>query len=182
MQYEFDYKNKILSFGICNALKELRFNPYSDVIVCIGTDGVIGDSLAPLCGSILRKKLPKLSVFGTLSSLITALNVESVYKILTKIFPNSKFLVIDAAIGEQESVGNVKIFDCGIRPGLGVSKNFDKVGDYSIIGVVAEKSSMAYSLLSTTRLSFVYAMAEAIAMGITDYCNRVFLSEKRECV
>ena len=51
----------------------------------------------------------------------------------------------------------------GIKPGSGANKRLAKVGDVSVMGIVAEKSLFNYSLFSSTRLNIVYKMAEIIA-------------------
>ena len=44
------------------------------VVVCVGSDLAIGDSLGPICGSMLKYKTQGLNVFlyGTLSAPVTA--------------------------------------------------------------------------------------------------------------
>ena len=57
----------------------------------------------------------------------------------------------------------------GLKPGLGVDKELDMIGDISIIGIVASKSLKNYNLFNLTRLNLVYKMAEKIASGIENY-------------
>ncbi|WP_334299993.1 DUF1256 domain-containing protein, partial [Clostridioides difficile] len=46
------------------------------VIVCIGSDRVLADSLAPMIGSILEKSTIRNKIFGVLGDSIHALNLE----------------------------------------------------------------------------------------------------------
>ena len=61
--------------------------------------------------------------------------------------------------------------DKGLKPGLGVDKNLGKVGDLSIVGIVASKSKRNYDLFNLTRLNLIYKMSEIIADGIEKYIN-----------
>lgn len=39
-------------------------------------------------------------------------------------------------LGKVDSIGKFYVFDGGLKPGAGVGKELDAVGDYSITGVV----------------------------------------------
>ncbi|MCQ2399441.1 MAG: spore protease YyaC, partial [Clostridia bacterium] len=125
--------------------------------------------LGPLVGSMLYEKLKgKTYVFGTMASPITAKDVVSLSEFLKEIYPYSKVLAIDAALGKKEEIGAIKICDRGIFPGLGVAKKLPLIGDASIIGVV-EESGKGQRLLSSVRMSFVHKIAEAVSEAISQY-------------
>jgi putative sporulation protein YyaC len=83
--------------------------------------------------------------------------------------PNSISIAIDAAVGDSEDTGLIRVINKGLKPGLGVNKNLGTVGDISIIGVVSGKSNKNYDLFNLTRLNLVYRMAENIVGGIEKY-------------
>ena len=139
------------------------------VIVCIGTDAVVGDSLGPLVGSMLKEKLAgKTYVFGTVESPITAKEVASVADFVKNVYPDVPILAIDAALGSREEIGVVKVIKKSIKPGLGVDKDLAEVGSASIIGIVEERER-GKRCLSTVRLSLVYSQAKFIAAEIEKY-------------
>lgn len=151
---------------ITNSLKTLLNND-DFVVVCIGTDLAIGDSLGPYTGSLLvNDKDNKIIVYGTLDYPITAKETETLTKTIRKIHPNSKILAIDAAVGNREDIGNVKIINAPIKPGLGVNKNLSAVGDISIIGIVSEKNQAVSKIINDTRLSLVVKMAKTIKNSV----------------
>jgi hypothetical protein len=53
-QYVYNYKNNGSANGICESLSLLYKTPYP-VIVCVGSDLVVGDSLGPYVGTKLIK-------------------------------------------------------------------------------------------------------------------------------
>ncbi|MBQ7339388.1 MAG: spore protease YyaC [Clostridia bacterium] len=174
--YSFSVYNKNLSQNISTCLERLA-SEKSVVVLCVGSDLVMGDSLGPLVGTNLTKKNVKTHVYGTLDFPITAKEIDYAKSYLKNFHPNSIVLAIDAAVGNFEDVGAIRVINKGIKPGLGVNKNLKTVGDISIIGVVAPKEKNAYKLLSTTRLNLIYKMAEQISNGI-----ELFLKERQNSI
>lgn len=160
----FNEKNNILS----EKLKEYLGNS-KPIFVCVGSDLVLGDSLGPLVGTMLKQNNLNAYIYGTLNFPITAKEIEYAKKYIKIMHKNSKIIVIDASIGDIEDVGTVKIKNSGIKPGLGVNKDLECIGDVSIIGIVASKSKENINLYNLTRLNLVYKMAEVICNGIIDY-------------
>ena len=143
---------------------QLLYGDKTPIIICIGSDLVIGDSLGPYVGTILNEKLQgKAFVYGTLQNPITANEISVINSKIKKLHPNSQIIVIDAAVGYKSEVGYVKITDKGIKPGLGANKNLPRIGDVSIIGIVSDFESNNVSF--ETRFSLVYKIALDIVGG-----------------
>ena len=180
--FSFNTFNDACSKNISNSLKECNPKGLTPVFVCIGSDLVLGDSLGPLIGTFLRNKGVKTFVYGNLSYPITAKEVGLAGDYIKKNHPNTITVAIDAAVGNQEDVGLIRTSNSSIKPGLGVNKNLEKIGDISIIGVVSGKSLQNESLFNLTRLNLVYKMAEVIANGIENYLlsleSNAFLERK----
>lgn len=144
------------------------------VVLCIGTDRIIGDSLGPLTGSILSKALPALPVYGTLENTVHALNLKQVNKQIKKKHPHSLVIAVDASLGSCEHIHSVFVRSGSILPGSGVSKSLPSTGDIAITGIVNTESSHPYLTLQTSRLSIVAEMAWQIAdcllQVLTPYC------------
>ena len=141
------------------------------VIVCIGSDLAIGDSLGPITGSMIKYKTQGLQYFlyGTLATPVTAKEVRYLRSFLRETHKDSPVLAVDAAVGEKGDIGLIRLNDTPLRPGAGANKKLGEVGDISIIGIVAEKSVSNYGLLNTTRLGLVYSMAEIISDSVSAY-------------
>ena len=102
---------------------------------------------------------------------MTAKEVNYAKDYINSLHPNSLVVAIDAAVGESDDVGLIRVIKKGIKPGLGVSKTLKTVGDCSIIGIVAKKEKNNNTLFNLTRLNLIYKMAEQISLGIEDYIN-----------
>ena len=191
MEFTFHIYNKMASDGVSMAvdkLLKLRQNKKmqgagmhstknrtpspvekSPIVVCVGSDLAIGDSLGPIVGSMLKFKTQGLGIFlyGTLSSPITAKEIKYVRTFLKETHRGAPVIAIDAAVGEAGDIGLIKINNTPLLPGAGANKQLGAIGDITIMGIVAEKSIANYGLLNTTRLNLVYRMAEIISEGLS---------------
>ena len=174
MEYAFHFYNTMAETGVMMALsKFLGKQEAPPVVVCIGSDLAIGDSLGPIVGTLLKRRGEfKGYVYGTLKSPVTAKEVKYVGEFLRKTHPKSKIIAVDAAVGEDADVGLVKVVDGALRPGSGANKRLGKIGDVSVLGIVAKKSAFSYSLLNLTRLNMVYAMSEIVAGALSSLSCR----------
>lgn len=171
MDYSFNLYNKLAPDGICLALKKSTPEGASPVILCIGSDLSVGDSLGPVTGTRLKQQLAGLNcyVYGTLAKPITAHEVKYMNDFLRLTHPASPIIAIDAAVGNAGDIGLIRVAGRGLRPGSGANKRLAKVGDVSVMGIIAEQSVFNYSLFSATRLNVVYKMSEIIADGVTSF-------------
>lgn len=172
MEYSFNVYNSLAPSGEVLALKkilpEIKGAP---VIVCVGSDLSVGDSLGPVTGTKLKEKLRGLNVYvyGTLAKPITAHEVKYTSQFIKNTHPDSTVIAIDAAVGTAGDIGLIKVAKRALKPGSGANKRLAKVGDVSVMGIVAEKSLFNYSLFSSTRLNLVYKMAEIISEGLATF-------------
>ncbi|MBD5585655.1 MAG: spore protease YyaC [Clostridia bacterium] len=172
MDYSFNLYNALAPQGICLTLKRLlEKSSLTPVILCIGSDLSVGDSLGPVTGTLLKEQLSGLNcyVYGTLSKPITAHEVKYMNEFLRATHPEHPIVAIDAAVGLAGDIGLIKLAPKGIKPGSGANKKLALVGDASIMGIVAEHSMFNYSLFSATRLNIIYKMAKIIAEGVSSF-------------
>ena len=167
--FSFNSFNDNSEKSIGNALASCNKKSKTPIIVCIGSDLVLGDSLGPLVGTMLTRRNVNAYIYGTLNSPITAKEITCAKIHVKMLHPESFVVATDAAVGNSEDIGLIKVSDKGLKPGLGVNKNLGVIGDCSIIGVVAEKSTQNYNLFNLTRLNLIYKMAERIADGVEKF-------------
>lgn len=151
-----------------SALLKTEFAHKPPVVVCVGSDLAIGDSLGPITGSMLQYKTQGVGayIYGTLAAPVTAKEIKYMQSFLRETHADSQILAIDAAVGEKGDVGLIRVTDAPLMPGAGANKKLGALGDISIMGIVAEKSLSNYGLLNTTRLNLVYTMSEIISDAV----------------
>lgn len=169
--YSFNLFNEYAENGISRSLYECVEKNKTPIIVCVGSDLVLGDSLGPLVGTLLKKKGCGAFVYGTLNYPVTAKEVEYAKTYLKQMHPDCAIIAVDAAIGDSEDVGIIRVFDKGLKPGLGVNKDLGVIGDASVVGIVAGKSLKNKNLFNLTRLNLVFRMAEKISDGICSFLS-----------
>jgi len=141
------------------------------VIVCIGTDKCIGDCLGPLVGSILTENFYPLPVYGTLSSPIHALNIDERLAEIHANHPNASIIGVDACLGDEEDIGEIRIRDYAIHPGKGVGKELPEVGIASVIGIVDSSNNSEFFFSRSIRLSFIMNMAKTVSRVFIEAYN-----------
>lgn len=162
----FDYKSENFSRCVAKTLENYLILPSESIILLfVGSDSNIGDSLAPICGSLFECEGGGVFAYGNLIAPITAKEVPFAVEFIKNAHPDSLVVVVDAAIGKSSDVGLVKVQKSGIKPGLGVDKDLPEVGDLSVIGILGEKRG-GKALFTVNKISTVYSMAEKIAEGL----------------
>lgn len=131
------------------------------IVFNVGSDLTIGDSLGPFIGTLLEYRDVNIRIMGTLDNPIHAINVEEHIKYVKKHYQNSFILATDAALGDADDIGDVVLRNKPIRPGAGVGRKLNEIGDYSIVGVVSKKT-LGFKGLTNTRISFVMQIAKKI--------------------
>lgn len=122
-------------------LIKIGFNTDDYIVVCIGTQKSYLDSVGPFVGSVLKKQIPDLVVYGVLGDNCHALNLETTFKEIHKLYPDKKILAIDACCTSfPEKLGTIEISKGAIRPGAGVGKILPAIGDYAIKAFTIEKA------------------------------------------
>ncbi|APH16666.1 putative sporulation protein YyaC [Clostridium sporogenes] len=146
------------------------------VIVNIGTDRCIGDSLAPFVGTILKENDLQIPVYGTIKNPIHALNLEKEIRSIKNKHPNATIIGIDACLGKKENIGTIEIGEKPVYPGKGVGKELLAVGEYSIMGTVEEfDNGIEFATGNNIRLDFILQMSKSIAKAIIKSVNYYYI-------
>lgn len=107
------------------------------VILNIGTNKHIHDTLGPLVGTMLKKNGFQFPVYGTLENPVDNRNInETINRIFLRHGENLFIIAIDAcyAVGKE---GTIILRNSPVRPGTSVRDSFTSIGDMSIAGVVS---------------------------------------------
>ena len=166
MQVHSSTKNVYLSisFGLAEYILSQDKLP---IVVCIGCDRVVGDSLAPIVGDILKNKynLPTY-VYGDLKCNITAQETNDIVSKVKMWHPDTPVVIVDATLGKQEEVGIIKYYKGGCYPAAVYGNNKAKIGDYCILGVVNEDNSTKQSFMFGIKMQTITELANVISMGV----------------
>lgn len=133
------------------------------VILCIGSDRYVGDSLGPLVGTMLRESHVPYHVYGTLKEPVHAFNLKDILKDIQKQHKKPLIISIDACLGEKNQVGFIYFNKGPLAPGSALEKILPKVGDYHIKSMINYIDPLpASQFLNDTRLFTVFNFARTI--------------------
>lgn len=156
-------------------LNEMKRQKKSKILfLCIGTDRSTGDSLGPLIGYKLKKReIKHARILGTLDSPVHAMNLDHCMSRIQKHFSDYIIVAVDASVGNVEHIGYVTLGRGPLKPGLGVSKELDAVGDMFITGIVGSSQNGDPLMLQSVRLSVVMRLADCISKSISLGMNTI---------
>ena len=100
MEYAFHFNNTMARTGIYMALRSvLGAFDAPPVVLCIGSDLAVGDSLGPITGTMLRSRYHfRGYIYGTLRNPITAKEAKYLADFMKKTHPHRVIVAIDAAM------------------------------------------------------------------------------------
>lgn len=142
----------------------------SVTIVCIGTDKCIGDCLGPMVGTLLEKCGTD-NVCGTLEYPIHAINIPIRLPEIKQQHKNSFIIAVDACLGDVSEIGNINLRDVPIRPGKGVGKTLESIGQMSLVGIVDNKDLEIDFVHRPIRMGFVWDLALKVTSVIVKAIN-----------
>jgi len=143
------------------------------IIINIGTDRCLGDSVAPIVGTILHENNCPLKVYGDLDNPIHALNMDDKLEEIYKNHPNAKIIGIDACLGDKEDIGLIQMRETSIKCGRGVGKVLPHVGNISLIGIVDTSEDFELFANKSIRLSLIYNISKLISEIILMSCDLI---------
>ncbi|MCI8728339.1 MAG: spore protease YyaC [Clostridia bacterium] len=133
------------------------------VILCIGSSQITGDSVGPMVGDLLKEKGVRAYVYGTMSRPVNAKNLEDYIGMIKEHHTGSLVMVVDATVGEEGDIGEIRINRNGVKPGGAVNKDLPRVGDIGILGVVAKRSNNLVNALMGVDALLVRKIARRIS-------------------
>lgn len=146
---------------------KLMLNGKKPVILCVGTQKVVGDSLGPCVGSLLVEKYKiKTIVYGLNDFNVNAKNLLISKQFVETMHRDRLVIAVDAALGKSEDIGQIQLAGNGLYPGSATNKNLPCVGDISLKGIVNRKGLDDMTTLLKTKVSEVSVMAEVIAKSL----------------
>ncbi len=149
---------------LADALLSCLNRPF--IVLCIGTDKSISDSLGPFCGMFLKRSCD-LPVFGTLDKPVHRENLSFTMDVIRLLHPRHTVLAIDAAYGMREDSGSVMLINDGIVAAGYAEDVTYKAGDVALLGVTDYPGSER-DWLNKVRIATVYEMAEMISGAVID--------------
>ncbi|MDO5557183.1 MAG: spore protease YyaC [Clostridia bacterium] len=176
-------KQQIFTMQLLDEMEKCnRHSRYSDIVIlCVGTDRIIGDSYGPIVGALLKEKLKNkaYTVYGSLDMPVTYSNLETTIKSIRDRFINPCIIIVDAALSRIDYVGGIFVKGGKTKLAEGVNKNIRETGNISIRGIVGENKkehSKNLEALKNGSLSMVIELSQITANGIIQAINNITMA------
>jgi putative sporulation protein YyaC len=136
--------------------------------MCIGSDKVAGDLLGPAVGRILIEEYNlRAYVYGVTGRNINGENVDKYDGFIRDVHKDSAVIAIDACLGSEKEIGEIKISRRGVGAGYAVRRAGKRYGDIGIVGIVAKSSDDNVMQLVSVEYSFVEGLSRKLAEYIS---------------
>lgn len=134
------------------------------VVLCVGSDKIMGDSIGPTVGDLLINFYNlKCFVYGTTGNSVNGKNLNEYLAFIKAVHPENPIIAIDACMSNQEDVGKIKIIKGGVNPKCAITKCRNPVGDIGILGVIDKIRKDALGALLTASNDDMLKISNKIA-------------------
>ena len=83
-------------------------NEFSDIVIlCVGTDKLIGDLVGPIAGQKLKrlfKDFEKITVYGDIKKTVNTTNLNAIISEIISNYDQPFIITIDSALGQREKI------------------------------------------------------------------------------
>lgn len=152
--------------------KELDKEKYSEIIfLCIGTNNIVGDSVGPKTGNILKKRLkaPNATVLGTTSNEINYLTINKFLEEKINCSTKPFLITVDSALSKPEFIGKIIINKKYLHLGESLQKGKFIFGNLNIKAIIGENFNNIErnkKVLTEVSMNFINKMALNVACQI----------------
>lgn len=142
------------------------------VILCIGTNKLIGDSLGPIVGQKLTDRLrnyKNITIYGNMKETLNFRNAKQVLEQVITTWDNPFIIGIDSALGKAELINEIVVGTGKIQLGNALGKNLKYPTHIHIKGVVGiNRNSRQENMkvLESIQDRDIHKISENITQGV----------------
>ncbi len=157
----FYYDTSAPDFSLRFRLQFENMAPEKDIVfLCIGTDKIIGDSLGPYIGTLLKRR--GCCVYGCIGDTVNATNLTAAIVQIFRRHKNPFIIAVDACLGRRDHVGFASLSTEKLKAGAGVNKILLPVGNISVTGIVTEFGANSFKRLMNVSEERIVGMGRAM--------------------
>ena len=173
------YENKYKSFSnkLKNKIIELNKEYSNIIILCIGTNKVLGDSIGPVVGSFIKKyENEYIKIYGTIEKNIDFLNTKNIIEEIYDKYINPYIITIDAALSKKNNVGEIIVSKGYIKIGKALEKNicfYSNINIKCVVGKYENINKNNFKILNDIDEYKINNMRDIVVYGIKELIENI---------
>lgn len=169
-KFEIELEDKIINLMVNNEFSDMIF-------LCIGTSKIIGDAIGPILGSNLKDiENEFIHIYGTIENNLHFNNTKNIIESINRNYINPCIVSIDAALSNNNSIGDIVIGKGFIKLGKALDKNFGVYSDVNIkciVGSYYEDREKNLKILNKVSTEEIIKTSNIVSEGIRNVLKKL---------
>lgn len=145
------------------------------IILCIGTNKLVGDCIGPMVGEKLNSKLKKqkcnknIIIYGNMKHTLNFKNARQVIEKIYMFYKKPFIITIDSALGTEKMIKQIVVDKGKIKIGNSLGRSICYNSNINIKGVVGENKNTLKENIQTLKIvkpELVIELSNVVANGI----------------
>ena len=152
-------------------------NEFSDIVIlCVGTDKLIGDLVGPIAGQKLKrlfKDFEKITVYGDIKKTVNTTNLNAIISEIIANYDQPFIITIDSALGPREKIETVWVSTGNLNPGSALKKQKScrsNVNFKAVVGENLQNTILNFNVLNSIERNVVQRLANEITYHVYKMC------------
>ena len=152
-------------------------NEFSDIVIlCVGTDKLIGDLVGPIAGQKLKrlfKDFEKITVYGDIKKTVNTTNLNAIISEIIANYDQPFIITIDSALGPREKIETVWVSTGNMNPGSALKKQEScrsNVNFKAVVGENLQNNILNFNVLNSIERNVVQRLANEITYHVYKMC------------
>ena len=154
--------------------------PFSDIVIlCVGTNKLIGDSVGPIVGQKLARLLKNKQnvwIYGNTKRNLNLKNAKQILKQIQITHKQAFVITIDAALGPKEMIENTWIGSGIVKIGEALDKQIQYFSNITIKGIVGEYQNnlkQDYQTLNEVNRNRIHRLSNKITYEVCQIIEQI---------
>ena len=154
--------------------------PFSDIVIlCVGTNKLIGDSVGPIVGQKLARLLKNKQnvwIYGNTKRNLNLKNAKQILKQIQITHKQAFVITIDAALGPKEMIENTWIGSGIVKIGEALDKQIQYFSNITIKGIVGEYQNnlkQDYQTLNEVNRNRIHRLSNQITYEVCQIIEQI---------
>lgn len=141
------------------------------ILLCIGTNKLIGDCIGPMVGQMLKQETRKkdIIIYGNMMETVNFKNAKQTIEYILKKYERPFLITVDSALGTEETIKQIIVSKGIIKIGKSLGRSICYYSHINIKGIVGENKNTIQDNIETLRMvkpELVMELSNKMVQGI----------------